>query len=208
MVLSSLRISLKQQKLLLSSNDLIENFLSTEIKNRKKINPWLETMLAYRQENSKNIGLLTTELKDRNFLSAEELIGNLKPDPLTRLMISISEKQYSFIKKNKVRNGYTNRSVNEKKWQNLSVEKFEHLKKLLPRHSLPIFWTWSASKIADEINSQNNRAQNYIPQTNKIFKFQEVCRESVILYASKLKNKRSSGCDGLSSFVLKRIVNI
>jgi RNA-directed DNA polymerase len=144
-----------EQKLLLSSKDLIENFLSTEIKNRKKINPWLETMLAYRQENSKNIGLLTIDLKDRNFLSAEKLIGNLKPDPLTRSMISISEKQYSFIKKNKVRNGYANSSVNGKKWQNLSVEKFEHLKKLLPRHSLPIFWTWTASKIADEISTSN-----------------------------------------------------
>jgi hypothetical protein len=62
-----------EQKLLLSSKDLIDNFLSTEIKKRKKIDPWLETMLAYKQENSKNIGLLTTELKDRNFLSAEEL---------------------------------------------------------------------------------------------------------------------------------------
>ena len=144
-----------EQKLLLSSKDLIENFLPTEIKKRKKIYPWLEAMLAYKQENSKIIGLLTAELKDRNFLSAEELIGNLKPDPLTRLMVSISEKQYSFIKKNKLRNGYTNRAVGEKKWHNLSIEKFEYLKKILPRHSLPIFWTWSASKIADEISTSN-----------------------------------------------------
>ena len=144
-----------EQKLLLSSKDLIENFLSTEIKNRKKINPWLETMLAYRQENSKKIGLLTTELKDRNFLTAEEIIGNLKPDPLTRLMLSLSEKQNSFIKKSKAPKGSTNSTSNGKKWQSLSVEKFEHLKKPLPRHSIPIFWTWSASKIADEISTSS-----------------------------------------------------
>ena len=144
-----------EQKLLLSSKDLIENFLSTEIKNRKKINPWLETMLAYRQENSKNIGFLTTELKDRNFLTAEELIGTLKPDPLTRLMLSLSEKQNSFIKKSKAPKGSTSSTSNGKKWESLSIEKYDHLKKLLPRHSIPIFWTWSASKIADEISTSS-----------------------------------------------------
>jgi hypothetical protein len=144
-----------EQKLLLSSKDLIDNFLSTEIKKRKKINPWLETLLDYRQENSKNIGLLITELKDRNFLIAEKFIADLKPDPLTRLMLSLSEKQNSFIKKSKAPKSSTNRTSNKKKWQNLSIEKYEHLKKLLPRHLIPIFWTWSASKIADEISTSN-----------------------------------------------------
>ena len=85
------------------------------------------------------------------------------------------------------------------------IDSFETKDKKEVANGFNQYFATVGSKIADEINSQNNRAQNYIPQTNKIFKFQEVCRESVILYASKLKNKRSSGWDGLSSFVLKRI---
>ena len=133
---------------------MIDNFLSTEIKNRKKINSWLETMLAYRQENSKNIALLTTELRNRNFLVAEKFIAYLKPDPLTRLMLSLSEKQNSFIKIKAIK-GNTNSTANEKTWKSLNKEKYDHLKKILPRHSIPIFWTWSASKIADEISTSN-----------------------------------------------------
>jgi RNA-directed DNA polymerase len=147
--------SRSEQRLILSSKYFIDNFLSTEIKNRKEINPWLENMLAYRQETFKNIGLLTTALKDRNFLVAENLISDLNPDPLTRLILSLSEKQDSFIKKAKAPKGITKFTSNENKWQSLSIEKYDHLKKLLPRLSIPIFWTWSASKIADEISTSN-----------------------------------------------------
>ena len=41
----------------------------------------------------------------------------------------------------------------------------------------------------------------------KIFKFQEICEESVAFYALKLKDKTSVGWDGLSTHVLKKVIN-
>ena len=62
------------------------------------------------------------------------------------------------------------------------------------------------SKIAEEIIKPDERAEDFIGGSTKVFKFREICRESIIVYASKLKNKRSAGWDGLSSHVLKQII--
>ena len=70
------------------------------------------------------------------------------------------------------------------------------------------FFATIGSKLAEEITPPNEKAEDYLPKCSKVFKFQEICRESIIVYASKLKNKRSSGWDGLSSHVLKQIVHV
>ena len=61
------------------------------------------------------------------------------------------------------------------------------------------------SKIAQEIVKPDEKAEDFVGGSSKVFKFQEICRESIIVYASKLKNKHSAGWDGLSSHVLKQI---
>ena len=62
------------------------------------------------------------------------------------------------------------------------------------------------SKIAAEITQPDVKAEKFVKKVSKVFKFQEICKESIIIYASRLKNKHSAGWDGLSSYVLKQIV--
>jgi len=43
-------------------------------------------------------------------------------------------------------------------------------------------------------------------KVTKVFKFQEICEESIVFYYMKLKDKTSVGWDGLSTHVLKKVI--
>ena len=70
------------------------------------------------------------------------------------------------------------------------------------------FFATVGSNLANEINLPCEPAEHSVEKSNKVFKFTQICRESIIVYASKLKNKHSTGWDGLSSYVLKQVIHL
>jgi len=145
----------EEQKLILSSQNFIDQLLPNEIKKLKNISLWLEEKISYRKACIVKITKLSAALKIRKFKESENYILELNSDALVKKILSLSLNNELFLKQGKKFKELSQDKTITNKWQNLSDEHYCHLKKLLPKHSLPAWWTWTSSKIADEIANYN-----------------------------------------------------